>query len=184
MSLFAQLGLDSLSPDAFLHPPGFAKVTTSAPQHLDRPPSASASATTPHVGHNTSFAGGLSKVTVLDSPPPISEAGGVPVGSAEISAHVPPGCGCAKDMVKEIAHHPVEYHVADMAGALYQTRMAADDLTMFTKEPEIKDLSQRMGVYAHDLEFLSRQLGLALDMPISVTPPFLPLDIQMPKADE
>eukprot|EP00931_Biecheleriopsis_adriatica_P112352 TRINITY_DN86962_c0_g1_i1.p1 TRINITY_DN86962_c0_g1~~TRINITY_DN86962_c0_g1_i1.p1 ORF type:complete len:148 (-),score=20.95 TRINITY_DN86962_c0_g1_i1:52-495(-) len=100
-----------------------------------------------------------------------------PIGGQTLSPidHVPYGCGKVSIGVD---HNKVTGPVAELARNMYFTRRVAEDLMHNPKlDPKVREHVHKVSDYAHDLEFFSRQLGLALKMPTGVDPPYLPLDI-------
>mmetsp|Transcript_65064 Transcript_65064/g.188661 ORF Transcript_65064/g.188661 Transcript_65064/m.188661 type:complete len:163 (-) Transcript_65064:47-535(-) len=91
------------------------------------------------------------------------------------SPKVPYGCGARK---VEMLHDPVKEHVANMVRNFYFTRVSAEELAHFERaSSRVRENAAKTARYAHDLEFAGRQLGLALNMPTGVTPPYLPIDV-------
>merc|ERR1712217_789209 len=85
--------------------------------------------------------------------------------------------GCA-NATAEVEHHPVNGKVADVARAVYYTRRAGEEIAHNEQAPDkVKKYAAEVALYAHDLEFFTRQLGLALNMPVMVEPPYLPVDM-------
>ena len=68
---------------------------------------------------------------------------------------------------------PLTLELGRVAKALYLTRRAAGDLKLVSNNPEVIKAALNASWYAHDLEFLARQLGIFFDMPVSVDPPYL-----------
>mmetsp|Transcript_77568 Transcript_77568/g.179834 ORF Transcript_77568/g.179834 Transcript_77568/m.179834 type:complete len:195 (+) Transcript_77568:71-655(+) len=87
----------------------------------------------------------------------------------------PYGCG-AKEV--DVRHRPVEGEMANVARSLYYTRRIAEGLAHDQRAPQkIQKYAADVAKYSHELEFFSRQLGLAMKMPIMVNPPYLPVDL-------
>ena len=119
----------------------------------------------------------FSSTMVLDPLPDVAENGAVAIGSGSITgAAIPAGCGCATQG-GSIPHRPVEGNVAKLAKSLWDARRLASDLSMFGEDENVKRIAKKAGAWAHDLELLARELGLVFDLPVQVSPPYLPIDI-------
>eukprot|EP00397_Hematodinium_sp_SG-2012_P022379 GEMP01023183.1.p1 GENE.GEMP01023183.1~~GEMP01023183.1.p1 ORF type:complete len:213 (+),score=48.00 GEMP01023183.1:100-738(+) len=109
----------------------------------------------------------------------------VPTGSEMISEAqgsgppIPDGCPCssAPTNVKQHSGREMEKAVADLTRNAWMVRKEADGLHLTTKDKGMKELTEFIGKYASNVEFMGRQVAYALRMPISVGAPYLPIQV-------
>merc|ERR1712232_1431251 len=97
------------------------------------------------------------------------------MGDLLTSMRMPYGC---EDVKAGVLHHPVKGQLAELAREMYYVRKAVEQIAH--NEMGGKDVQFYAGdlaKYANNLEFVARQIGLAMDMPILVNPPYLPVDL-------
>ncbi|CAK0854187.1 unnamed protein product [Prorocentrum cordatum] len=97
-------------------------------------------------------------------------------GVKHLDEQIPYGCPSA---TVDVPHDAEKGEVANLARSLYYTRQTAEELAQTPNTPpKVAKFAGDVARYANDLEFFTRQLALGLRMPVTVEPPYLPVDLQ------
>eukprot|EP00927_Polykrikos_kofoidii_P060063 TRINITY_DN55133_c0_g1_i1.p1 TRINITY_DN55133_c0_g1~~TRINITY_DN55133_c0_g1_i1.p1 ORF type:complete len:222 (-),score=12.60 TRINITY_DN55133_c0_g1_i1:127-792(-) len=102
----------------------------------------------------------------------------LPIGSTDLWAPEPPPPGCG-ELQNVVEHHPVKGQLAAVARQMFFTRKLAEEIAHQQPIDErVYHYAADVAKYANDLEFFTRQLGIAMNMPIMTKKPFLPVDLR------